>query len=107
MVFQVIYEDLESCGRGSLVDCHLWGRTGSDTTEATLQQQQQQCVYRVSDTGQGASHSYICELPAASFPGSRIRAAVLEGDFEQCITVSRIHHTLVSSSVQQITLTED
>ena len=32
----------ESQGRGSLVGCHLWGRTGSDTTEATQQQQQQQ-----------------------------------------------------------------
>ena len=29
-------------GRGSLVGCRLWGRTGSDTTEET-QQQQQQC----------------------------------------------------------------
>ena len=29
-------------GRGSLVGCHLWGRTESDTTEATEQQQQQQ-----------------------------------------------------------------
>ena len=28
-------------GRGSLVGCRLWGRTESDTTEAT--QQQQQC----------------------------------------------------------------
>ena len=28
-------------GTGSLVGCHLWGRTESDTTEAT--QQQQQC----------------------------------------------------------------
>ena len=28
-------------GTGSLVGCHLWGRTESDTTEATLQQQQQ------------------------------------------------------------------
>ena len=27
-------------GRGSLVGCHLWGRTESDTTEATQQQQQ-------------------------------------------------------------------
>ena len=27
--------------RGSLVDCRLWGRTESDTTEATWQQQQQ------------------------------------------------------------------
>ena len=25
----------ESQGQGSLADCHLWGHTGSDTTEAT------------------------------------------------------------------------
>ena len=25
----------ESQGRGSLAGCHLWGRTESDTTEAT------------------------------------------------------------------------
>ena len=31
----------ESQGWGSLVGCRLWGRTESDTTEATLQQQQQ------------------------------------------------------------------
>ena len=31
----------ESQGPGSLVGCHLWGRTESDTTEATQQQQQQ------------------------------------------------------------------
>ena len=31
----------ESQGRGSLVGCRLRGRTGSDTTEATQQQQQQ------------------------------------------------------------------
>ena len=31
-------------GTGSLVGCHLWGRTESDTTEATQQQQQQQNV---------------------------------------------------------------
>ena len=30
----------ESQGRRSLVGCRLWGRTGSDTTEATQQQQQ-------------------------------------------------------------------
>ena len=30
----------ESRGRGSLVGCRLWGRTESDTTEATQQQQQ-------------------------------------------------------------------
>ena len=32
----------ESQGRGSLVGRCLWGRTESDTTEATQQQQQQQ-----------------------------------------------------------------
>ena len=30
----------ESQGLGSLVGCRLWGRTESDTTEATWQQQQ-------------------------------------------------------------------
>ena len=30
----------ESQGRGSLVGCRLWGRTESDMTEATEQQQQ-------------------------------------------------------------------
>ena len=34
----------ESQGWGSLVGCHLWGHTESDTTEAT-QQQQQQTIY--------------------------------------------------------------
>ena len=29
----------ESQGQGSLVGCRLWGRTESDTTEATQQQQ--------------------------------------------------------------------
>ena len=32
----------ESQGQGSLVGCHLWGRTESDTTVVTWQQQQQQ-----------------------------------------------------------------
>ena len=32
----------ESQGQRGLVDCHLWDRTESDTTEATQQQQQQQ-----------------------------------------------------------------
>ena len=33
----------EPQGRGSLVGCRLWGRTESDMTEATQQQQQQRC----------------------------------------------------------------
>ena len=39
----------ESQGRGCLVGCRLWGRTESDTTEATYQQQQKpQCYVMVS-----------------------------------------------------------
>ena len=34
----------ESQGQGSLMGCRLWGRTESDTTEATYQQQQQQLL---------------------------------------------------------------
>ena len=33
-------------GTGSLVGCRLWGRTESDTTEATEQQQQQCIIYK-------------------------------------------------------------
>ena len=36
----------ESQGQRSLVGCHLWGRTESDTTEATYQQQQQHAKVR-------------------------------------------------------------
>ena len=35
----------ESQGQGSLVGCHLWGRTELDTTEVTQQQQQQHCIF--------------------------------------------------------------
>ena len=42
----------KSQGRGSLVGCRLWGRTESDTTEATQQQQQQQ-FREVGATGLG------------------------------------------------------
>ena len=37
-----VLEPGESQGWGSLVGCRLWGRTESDTTDATKQQQQQQ-----------------------------------------------------------------
>ena len=40
----------ESQGRGSLVGCRLWGRTESDTTEATQQQQHRE-VSRVVLSG--------------------------------------------------------
>ena len=50
----------ESQGRGSLVGCCLWGRTESDTTEATWQQQQ--LIYNamlVSDLQQNDSDMHV------------------------------------------------
>ena len=38
----------ESPGRGSLVGCHLWGRTESDMTEAAQQQQEEQQQFGLS-----------------------------------------------------------
>ena len=55
----------ESQGRGSLVGCHLWGRTKSDTTEATSQQQQQQCVH-------AQSWPTLCNSMFGSLPGSSV-----------------------------------
>ena len=52
----------ESQGRGSLVGWRLWGRTESDTTEATWQQQQQHPS--VQDGWEDDLHFY--ELPALS-----------------------------------------
>ena len=45
----------ESQGQRSLVGCRLWGRTESDTAEATEQQQQQ-----ASDTPVAPVHASIC-----------------------------------------------
>ena len=42
-----VFSPGESQGCGSLVGCHLWSRTESDTTEAT--QQQQQCIFILRD----------------------------------------------------------
>ena len=49
----------ESQGWGSLVGCHLWGRTGSDTTEATQQQQQQQEYLSVKLSKEN-NHFFFC-----------------------------------------------
>ena len=40
----------ESQGWGSLMGCRLWGRTESDTTEATQQQQQQTTIRAVIES---------------------------------------------------------
>ena len=52
----------ESQGRGSLVGCRLWGRTESDTTEATQQQQQQQQQEPLTDIARGGFHDCVRHL---------------------------------------------
>ena len=54
----------ESQGQGSLVGCHLWGRTESDTTEATQQQQQQHYLENSFEfTDSLKEFQYILEFP--------------------------------------------
>ena len=60
----------KSQGRGSLVSCHLWGRTQSDTTEATQQQKQQACPT--------LCNSMDCSLPGSSVHGI-FQVRILDG----------------------------
>ena len=58
----------ESQGRGSLVGCRLWGRTESDTTEETWQQQQQQHMCVCVRVG-------VISLPFSPSGGASVRKA--------------------------------
>ena len=63
----------ESQGRQSLVGCHPWGRTESDTTEATSQQQQQ--------SSGGAPAQLLCSTWGPPGPGVEPASAALAGGF--------------------------
>ena len=64
----------EAQGWRSLVGCHLWGCTDSDTTEVTQQQQQQQSAQIVHIRGADLS-SEIQKIPKVS--NRKIYAEVL------------------------------
>ena len=73
----------ESRGRGSLVGCRLWGRTGSDTTEATQQQQQNISCGIPSLWAQSLHHvRHFCDsmdcIPPASSVHGIFQARLLE-----------------------------
>ena len=55
----------ETQGRQSLVSCHLWGRTESDTNEATQQQQQRQ-IPMFSTMPCSTNHLQVIKLIYAS-----------------------------------------
>ena len=48
----------ESQGRESLVSCHLWGRTESDMTEATWQQQMDLGIVIQNEVSQEEKNKY-------------------------------------------------
>ena len=57
----------ESQGWGSLVGCHLWGRTESDMTEATQQQQQSPVDHILSDLSTMTHLSWVAPQGMAQF----------------------------------------
>ena len=50
-------------GRGSLVGCRLWGRTESDMTEATQQQQQIDLEYVIQSEVNQTKKKYCVLMP--------------------------------------------
>ena len=61
----------ESQGQGILVGCCLWGRTESDTTAATWQQQQQQHTHYLGFPGGSDDKASACNAgDPGSIPGS-------------------------------------
>ena len=71
----------ESQGRRSLVGCRLWGRTESDTTEATQQQQQQQnTTEQLSARAHTHTHTHRNKIQILdNFPGIQGFCIVIGG----------------------------
>ena len=94
----------ESQGRGSLVGCRLWGRTESDTTEATWQEQQ--LLYGSPWGGGQTSRGWHCG-DSWRFASARLweRGTILGGIRErgvlsgasESITVMALYPSLASS----------
>ena len=59
-------------GWGSLVGCRLWGRTESDTTETTLQQQQQDFIMNDFNEAVDVFQEFPCFLYDSTNVGNLI-----------------------------------
>ena len=68
----------ESQGRGSLVGCRLWGRTESETTEVTWQQQQQ-CIQLIGQV-QVTCPRHSCRRAVLEAESLRSRCPVWSGE---------------------------
>ena len=73
-------------GTGSLVGCRLWGRTESDTTEATQQQQQQRYHHCCSFIARVMWHCYLCSQIPRETLGSWFLPILASLDLEQWTT---------------------
>ena len=78
----------ESQGQGSLVGCRLWGRTESDTTEATEQQQQQVRTLRSGVLNHVPSATRLVRGGAGLKPW--------QADYGTTVSVSRFKYLLFS-----------
>ena len=80
----------ESQGRGSLVGCRLWGRTESDTTEAT----QQQLSIATMENSMEVPKNLNMELlydPAISLLGIHLEKTINQKDTLVFITHTHTH----------------
>ena len=79
----------ESQGQGSLVGCRLWGRTESDTTEATQQQQQQQVGHSFSSKEQASFNFMAAVTICSGFGAKKIKSLTV------CTVSPSICHELI------------
>ena len=95
----------ESQGLGSLVGCRLWGRTESDMTEATQQQQQ----HEITASGPITSRKEMGKMETVTdyiFLGSKITA---DGDcsheIKRCLLLGRKAMTNLDSKLKSRDIT--
>ena len=91
----------ESQGRGSLVGCRLRGRTESDTTEAT-QQQQHSCnsdCWNVGNTGNAGSIPGLGRSPGEG-NGNALQYSCLENPMDRGAWGAAVHGIVESDTWQ-------
>ena len=91
----------ESQGWGSLVDCHLWGHTKSDTTEVTQQQQQQHIIHIIKHV------LYVCSVAKLCLTFCNPMDCSLLGSPVQGILQARIPEWVAISSSMGSSLPRD
>ena len=84
----------EPQGQRSLLGCPLWGRTESDTTEATQQQQQQQLLHKAELQLHNKEAEWLNNLEAASRYSLSQLSSIRHGRSDQIRSVAQSCPTL-------------